>query len=215
MTSPVGSAFARARAAGLVRLRAAPDVPELALYLADELEGAWEAVGGELPYWAFAWAGGRGLARLVLDEPALVRGRRVVDFASGSGLVALAAARAGAREVVALELDPAAGEAIRENAAANGLAVEVRVGDALEGPPPPCDVLLAGDVFYERALAARALPWLDRAPAEVWVGDPGRNHSPAGLVAVREIPVTPDGTVERGLATCSVYCARGGLRPLC
>src|SRR5512141_2639387 len=123
-----------------------PLVPELSLWQATELS----------PLWAFPWAGGQALARHVLDHPALVTGRRVVDFASGSGLVAIAAARAGAAEAVAVDVDPFCRAAVALNAALNRVEIAFRAEDPLHAPLPACDVVLAGDVFYERALAADA-----------------------------------------------------------
>lgn len=179
-----------------------PHVPEIVLRLADEAHELWlkteeelEAIGLPPPFWAFAWAGGQGLARHVLDHPALVAGRRVVDLASGSGLVAIAAAKAGAACVVALDIDPFAREAATLNAAENGVAFEVvsedRIGAALDA-----DVLLAGDVFYDKSFAARLAPWFDELAAggiEVVVGDPGRAYLPIARVerlATYEVPVT-------------------------
>src|SRR5690606_23471246 len=130
------------------------------------------------PYWAFAWAGGQALARYILDRPEAVRGRRVLDFASGSGLVAIAAARAGAVRVAATEIDSFALTAIRLNAEANGVALECQAGDVLARPVDPAewDIVLAGDVCYERPMADRVIVWLEAAAAagvEVLLGDPG------------------------------------------
>jgi predicted nicotinamide N-methyase len=175
------------------RLGAPPYVPEVRLYLAEEVFGLWER-SGALPYWAFAWAGGLGLARHVLDHPGIVRGRTVLDVASGSGLVAIAAALAGAAQVTASDVDPAAVAAIALNAAANGVAVRV-AGDVLDGCGEGAQVVLAGDVFYEAPMAARVRPFLERAAgrgADVLVGDPGRAYLPGtGLtrVAAYRVPV--------------------------
>ena len=175
------------------RLGAPPYVPEVRLYLAEEVFGLWER-SGALPYWAFAWAGGLGLARHVLDHPGIVRGRTVLDVASGSGLVAIAAALAGAAQVTASDVDPAAVAAIAVNAAANGVAVRV-AGDVLDGCGEGAQVVLAGDVFYEAPMAARVRPFLERAAgrgADVLVGDPGRAYLPgSGLtrVAAYRVPV--------------------------
>src|SRR5439155_16472472 len=121
--------------------------------------------GADPPFWAFAWAGGQALARYLLDHPERVRGRQVIDLASGSGLVAIAAARAGAAAVTAYDIDPLAAAAIGVNAAANGVTVRAVCADVLDedGPPSPgADLVLAGDAFYERDLAARVLRFLER-----------------------------------------------------
>ncbi|HWG93179.1 MAG TPA: 50S ribosomal protein L11 methyltransferase, partial [Mycobacteriales bacterium] len=145
----------RARALVLERTRPArpPVVPELVLHLADDMDEAWASLQHELddgdlppPFWAFAWLGGQAVARHVLDAPDVVAGRTVLDLATGSGLCALAAARAGAARVTAVDVDPVAAEAVRLNAAANGLAVDVVARDLLDDDPPAVDVVLAGDV---------------------------------------------------------------------
>ncbi|MBB3936010.1 class I SAM-dependent methyltransferase [Aureimonas phyllosphaerae] len=179
-----------------------PHVPEIVLHLADEAHELWlkteeelEAIGLPPPFWAFAWAGGQGLARYVLDHPASVAGRRVVDLASGSGLVAIAAAQAGAAHVLALDIDPFAREAAELNAALNGVTLAIASEDRI-GRQVEADVLLAGDVFYDQGFAARLAPWFDGLAAggvEVLVGDPGRAYLPAARVerlAVYEVPVT-------------------------
>src|SRR5205823_6157841 len=154
--------------------------------------------GGEVaapPFWGFPWAGGQALARHVLDHPEVVAGRRVLDLASGSGLVAVAAARSGAARVRANEIDGYALAAITLNAAANGVPVAVHEGDLLDGDADGAEVVLAGDVFYSRDLATRVLAFLDRARAggaEVLVGDPGRAYLPRhrlAEVAAHEVPV--------------------------
>lgn len=202
MTPPLSlhrsEAFIRANTA----LIAPPHVPEIRLHLADEAHDLWErteeeleAIGLQPPFWAFAWAGGQGLARYVLDNPALVRGRKVLDFATGSGLVAIAAAKAGAAHVLAADVDPFCATAVRLNAAANRVAVEF-TGSDLVGALCAWDVILAGDVFYDRAFADRLLPWLAAMRAggcEVLVGDPGRAYLPkSGLeaLATYQVPVT-------------------------
>jgi predicted nicotinamide N-methyase len=167
----------------LVRL---PFVPEIRLHLADDaivLRARLEAqVGpGLTPFWANAWAGGQALARYVLDHPQLVAGRRVLDVASGSGLVAIAAAKAGAAEVTANDIDPYALAAVAMNATANAVTVAVSEGDLLVSDGGDADVILAGDAFYDPELAARMLGFLRRAAARdthVLVGDPGRGHLP-------------------------------------
>ena len=187
-------------------LIAPPHVPEIVLHLADEAHALWHRTEEELheiglppPFWAFAWAGGQGLARHVLDHPGLVAGRRVLDFASGSGLVAIAAMKAGAAAVLAADIDPFCKAAIDLNAQANGVAV-VFTGDDMVGRNGDLDgdwdTLLAGDVFYDRAFAARLLPWFAELKAkgtDILVGDPGRAYLPkTGLdrLATYEVPVT-------------------------
>ncbi len=193
--------------ASATRLQAPPRVPELRLHLADEMTRIWELTEAELgaqgvdpPFWAFAWAGGQAVARHLLDTPAEVEGRTVLDLATGSGLVALAALLAGARHATAVDLDPVAAAAARLNAAANGLAdrLTVTVGDLTAGAPPTVDVVLAGDVCYDRDMTAAVLPWLRRARAagtRVLLGDPGRAYLPSqGLrrVAEYDVPTTAD-----------------------
>lgn len=182
-------------------LRPAPTVPELALHQADDLEGLWRATGAEAPpYWAFAWLGGQALARYVLDEPTLVRGRRVLDLASGSGLVALAAARAGAAGVTAVDIDPQAAVVTVANAAANGLGVLAATADLLDAPPPAVDLVLAADVLYDRAMAPRVLHWLRAATVAgvtVLLADPGRDFLPqSGLTEVASYVLEADLTLE-------------------
>ena len=176
-----------------------PFVPEITLHQADEPIGLWEKTeeaGSEQPppFWAFAWAGGQALARHVLDHPDLVSGRSVLDLATGSGLVAVAAARAGAGPVIANDIDPYSLAAAAVNAAANGVEVRTVEADLLDTDDRYA-VVLAGDVFYSRAMAARVLPFLRRAAGRgslVLVGDPGRAYLPAqGLTerAVYDVPV--------------------------
>ncbi|MDT4988987.1 MAG: hypothetical protein QOI74_3081 [Micromonosporaceae bacterium] len=174
-------------------------LPELRLHLADEAIPLWERTererGGQQPppFWAFAWAGGQALARHLLDHPDLVRDRRVFDLAAGSGVVAIAAARAGAARVAANEIDPYATAAIAVNAELNGVDVSIILGDVLDGDADSADVVLAGDVFYSRPMTDRVLPFLRRAAARnalVLVGDPGRTYLPGErLTAVARYPV--------------------------
>jgi predicted nicotinamide N-methyase len=163
----------------------APIVPEVALHLASEITPIWQASEEwlkarniEPPFWAFAWPGGQALARAVLDEPGRVAGRRVLDFAAGCGIAAIAAAQAGAL-VEAAEIDPLAAAAIRLNAALNGVEIAVTAGDVV-GAACRWDVILAGDVCYEAPMTAHILPWLRRmaGEAEVWLADPGRAYLP-------------------------------------
>jgi predicted nicotinamide N-methyase len=179
-----------------------PLVPELSLYQATELTPLWHATAADLrgwddsPYWAFPWAGGQALARHVIDRPALVAGRRVLDFASGSGLVAIAAARAGAVEVTAVDVDPFCRAAVSLNAALNGVEIPFREESPLDLPLPDADVVLAGDVFYERGLAAAATAWFAALAARgtlVLAGDAGRVYAPAAghvEVAAFDVPTT-------------------------
>ncbi len=183
-------------------LIAPPHVPEITLHLASEVHDLWHKTESELeeiglppPFWAFAWAGGQGLARYVLDHPDLVRGRRVVDFASGSGLVAIAAAKAGAAAVLAADIDPWSAPAIRLNAVANGVEVGI-TGEDLVGRALEADILLAGDVFYDKGFADRLVPWFSDLVAggvTVLAGDPGRSYLPRQhlqQLATYEVPVT-------------------------
>ena len=177
---------------------APPLVPEITLHLATEITPIWQATEDWLharglapPFWAFAWPGSVALARHVLDHPALVAGKRVLDFAAGCGLAAIACARAGAARVEAAEIDPLAIAAIRLNAAANGAAVAALEGDVV-GSACRWDVLLCGDVCYEAPMTGHILPWLRRmaARAEVWIADPGRAYVPRdGMVALAQMTV--------------------------
>ncbi|MDX2201928.1 MAG: 50S ribosomal protein L11 methyltransferase [Hyphomicrobiaceae bacterium] len=185
------------------RLLAPPLVPEVRLHLAEESLPIWRKTEEELgelnvppPYWAFAWAGGQALARYVLDNRALVAGRSVLDLGSGSGLSAIAARLAGAAQVVAADIDALALAAIGLNARANGVDVAVRGDNVLTAPPEPFEVLLVGDLFYERALAEAVLGYARSARAlgaEVLVGDPRRSYFPKLVfeeVATYAVPVT-------------------------
>ncbi len=183
-------------------LIAPPHVPELRLHLADEAHDLWQKTEEELeqiglppPFWAFAWAGGQGLARYILDHPAIVKGRRVLDFASGSGLVGIAAAKAGATSVLASDIDPFCAVAIQLNAKANAEELEYTEVDCID-TDNGWDVVLAGDVFYDRSFADRLIPWFERLSArgaQVLVGDPGRSYLPKDKLiplAVYAVPVT-------------------------
>ena len=188
------------------RLLPVPYAPEIRLHVADEATVLWQkteeeldAIGLPPPFWAFAWAGGQALARYVLDNPALLDDATVVDFASGSGLVAIAAARAGARRVLASDLDPFAMAAIRLNAAANDVAGRVEpISDDILGTVPQAGLVLAADVFYERDLAAAVTDWLFGLHARgvtVLIGDPGRTYLPRTrltCLASYEVPVSRD-----------------------
>jgi predicted nicotinamide N-methyase len=186
------------------RVAAVPFVPEVQLHQAADAIALWETTESTAgadqppPFWAFAWAGGQALARYLLDRPELVAGKQVFDLAAGSGLVAVAAALAGAAGVTANEIDEYAGAAIALNAAVNATPVRVVVGDLLDGAPPEADVVLAGDVFYRKPMADRVLPFLDlarRSGAEVLVGDPGRAYLPRSRfvrLAGYDVPVVAD-----------------------
>ncbi len=183
------------------RLQAPPHAPELVLHLADEITPIWRLTEEELdkiglppPFWAFAWAGGQALARYILDNPHIVAGKRVVDFASGSGIVAIAAMRAGAASVLAADIDVFCEAAISLNAAANGVALDFTDVNLLDAPPPAeARVILAGDICYENPLATRVLAWLAAARdagATVLIGDPGRTYFPKdGLTKLAEYQV--------------------------
>ena len=191
---------------------APPHVPEIRLHLAHEAHDLWlkteeelEAIGLPPPFWAFAWAGGQGLARYVLDHPEVVRGKHVLDFASGSGLVAIAAMKAGAASVLAADIDPWASMAVKLNSRLNEVGIDFTSDDQL-GHSIGADVLLAGDVFYDKSFADALIPWFTSLAAQgttVIVGDPGRSYCPKGLMialASYEVPVTralEDGEVKK------------------
>ncbi|MCX7349532.1 MAG: methyltransferase [Alphaproteobacteria bacterium] len=165
-----------------------PLVPEVQLYLAHEAVPLWQKTEEELgemglppTFWAFAWAGGQALARHVLDHPEIVQGKRVIDLASGSGLVGIAAMKAGAARVLAADIDAFSVEAIAINAETNGVSVEATVRDLLDQPAEACDVVLVGDLFYEKGLAAKVFAWLEEAEGRgilTLIGDPGRSYLP-------------------------------------
>ncbi len=184
------------------RVLAPSHVPELELYLADDAVSLWELTEeqlGELglppPFWAFAWAGGQALARYVIDNAETVRGKSVLDVASGSGLVAIAAVKAGAVSALAVDIDAFASHAARLNAELNGVRVETSDADPV-GRATDSDVILVGDLFYDRDLAPRVLAWLIEQQAAgklVLIGDPGRTYLPRDKleqIAVYDIPVT-------------------------
>ncbi len=186
------------------RLLPVPHAPEISLYVADEATALWQKTEDELgeiglppPFWAFAWAGGQALARYILDHPEVVRGKSVLDFASGSGLVAIAAAKAGAQAVFATEIDDFALDAIALNAQANQADVTVLGGDRI-GSDEGWDVVLAGDVSYERDMAGRVTSWLQalyERGATVLIGDPGRSYLARDRleqIAEYRIPVSRD-----------------------
>ena len=210
MTDPVE--FIRANTA----LVSPPLVPEVKLHLATEVVPLWQLTEEELaargvppPYWAFAWAGGQALSRYVLDNPAIVTGKSVLDFGSGSGLVAICAAKAGADRVLAADIDEFAQAAIKLNAVANA-AIVAATADNLIGSDGNWRVILVGDMCYERPLAERLLEWLtDRAAhgATVLLGDPGRSYFPKGGVeklATYRVQTTRD-LEDREIRETGVY----------
>jgi predicted nicotinamide N-methyase len=194
------ASFVRAQ----TRLTPIPLVPEISIHAAGELTPIWSATQTTLdlndlepPYWAFPWAGGQALARFVLDHPETVRGRRVFDFATGSGMIAIAACRAGAREVLAADIDPFACTAARLNMKSAGVRFEVSERDWVGDPLDGFDVVLVGDMFYERGPAERFDRWfndLAAARREILAGDANRAYLPPGLecLARYDVPVSFD-----------------------
>jgi predicted nicotinamide N-methyase len=192
------TAFIRAN----TRLLPVPHAPEIRLHLADEATALWQkteeelgAIGLDPPFWAFAWAGGQALARYVLDHPGTVAGRRVLDVATGSGLVAIAAAMAGAARVEAIDIDAFSEAAVGLNAAANGVMVAAATGDPV-GTDDGWEVILAGDICYQRDMTEAMIGWLAPLAAAgrtVLIGDPGRTYLPRqrlDRLAEYEVPVT-------------------------
>lgn len=180
-----------------------PFVPEIRLWSATEMTPLWQATNEwldaravDVPFWSTPWAGGQALARWVIDHPEAVRGLRVIDFGAGSGLVAIAAALAGAAHVTAIDVDPLACSACTLNAEANGVAIDVRCEDVVGRLDLDADVLFAGDVWYERAPAERFARWLAdlAATTRVLTGDPGRTYAPKAFaeVARYEVPTWAD-----------------------
>ena len=169
-------------------IAALPSVPEISLHLADEVTDLWnktetdlESLGLPPPFWAFAWVGGQGIARYLLDHPARIAGHKVLDFACGSGLVGIAAMKAGALRVEAVDIDPFAIAATMLNATLNGVTIHATREDVI-GTDQGWDIILAGDVFYERDMVARVTPWLAALAARgalVLIGDPRRSFLPS------------------------------------
>ena len=183
-------------------IMAPPHVPEIRLHLADEAHDLWlktedelQAIGLPPPFWAFAWAGGQGLARYILDHPQTVAGKNVIDFASGSGLVAIAALMAGARAVLAIDIDPWTRTAVELNSRLNSVQITFSTEDII-GSDIDADLLLAGDVFYDKGFAERLIPWFEalaRSGTTIIVGDPGRSYCPRDrmqALATYQVPVT-------------------------
>lgn len=193
-----------------------PLVPEIRLHLAEESIALWEKTEEELerlglppPFWAFAWAGGQGLARYILDHPHIVAGHSVIDIASGSGLVAIAAMKAGASRVIANDIDEFAACAIALNAEANGVTIS-SLGDDVIGETIGADIVLVGDLFYERDVASRLLVWMQRlqgAGKTVLIGDPGRSYLPVEALeelARYDVPVTRE-LEDADIKRCTVW----------
>lgn len=182
------------------RIQPPPHTPELTLHLADEVTPIWRLteealaeIGLPPPFWAFAWAGGQALARYVLDNPEEVAGKRVIDFASGSGIVGIAAMKARAGHVLAADIDPFCGAALAVNSELNGVRLDYTDQNLLDAPPPDVDVILAGDICYEKPLADQVMNWLAAAHvrgARILIGDPGRSYFPrVGLEKLAEYEV--------------------------
>jgi predicted nicotinamide N-methyase len=179
-----------------------PLVPEIKLHLAHEAIPIWQKTEEELgelglppPFWAFAWAGGQALARYILDHPEIVKYKTVLDLASGSGLVALAAVKAGAKAVLAADIDAFSIAAIEVNAEVNDCVIQTTSEDLLAGPAAQFDVILVGDMFYEKTTAARCLAFLKTSQAQILIGDPSRSYLPKDQlekIATYSVPVSRD-----------------------
>lgn len=200
MPAEISTSHRRAFILQNTRLQRPAHIPELQLYLADEITPLWRMTEEELgetgvppPYWAFVWVGGQAIARYLLDGIEHVAGKRLLDFAAGSGLCAIAARKAGAASVVAVDVDPYSAEAVALNAAANRVDITFTGRDLLDSDPPIADLILAGDVCYEQPMADRVLTWLHKAHARgtrVLIGDPGRPFfQREGLIQIAEYQV--------------------------
>ena len=196
-----------------------PDLPDIRLHTAADVTVLWHLAGSELgltdpplPFWGFPWAGGLAVARYLVEHPETVRGRRVFDVASGSGLCAIVAARLGAATVHAADIDPLAQAAAALNADANHVRLSFSLGDHLDGPLPDADVILAGDVFYEEPMARRVMDWVRPAAAagiDVLLGSPARRYIPAGLECLATYHVRTTRELEHADSVeASVYTAR-------
>jgi predicted nicotinamide N-methyase len=189
------------------RIRTAPLIPEIPLHLASEVVPLWQMTEEELsranvapPYWAFAWAGGQAVSRFILDNPHHVAGRRVLDFATGSGIGAIAAALAGAKSVLASDIDMYALTSAAMNAALNGAAIAFTSSDLIGRLDLAVDVVLAGDICYEQPMAGQVEAWLKALAAQgvlVLMGDPGRTYKPkSGLVELQRYRVSTSRELE-------------------
>nr|WP_314433246.1 methyltransferase [uncultured Brevundimonas sp.] len=210
------------------RLQPVPHAPEISLWLADEITPIWRLTEEELgemglppPFWAFAWAGGQALSRYVIDHPHEVAGKRVLDFAAGSGLVGVAAMKAGAISVLCADIDPFCEAAVAANAAANGVPLSFTGQNLLDAPPPDVDVICAGDICYEKPMTEAVLAWLAQARAKgarVLIGDPGRTYFPReGLEFLAEyrVPTTrelEDQEIKRS-SVWSMPCPQDDFHP--
>lgn len=206
------------------RLQPVPGLPGVRLHLADDVAVTSRLAAAELgqadpdlPFWAFAWIGGLGIARYLAEHPDEVAGRRVLDVASGSGLCAIVAARAGAQAVHAADVDPLSEAAVALNANVNRVRVGFTRGDPLAAPPPSFDVILAGDVCYEQTMGNRMIDWLRIAAGRgtrVLVGDPGRRYLPPGLprLATYRVRTTREleDAVEKETSVFTIPVAGGG-----
>lgn len=190
-------------------LAAAPGVPELRIHTANAASGLRRLAAGANPYWAWCWAGGLALARHILDRPETVAGLRVLDLGAGSGLVGIAAARAGAAHVICADVDECAIAAIGLNARANHVSATALQADLLDGPPPEADLVLVGDLFYDRAVARRATGYLNRCAAagvSALIGDPGRTFLPIErLRPLADYPTRDFGESGIGETRASVF----------
>jgi predicted nicotinamide N-methyase len=210
MTIPDPAAFIHAN----TRLQLVPHAPEISLWLADEITPIWRLTEEELgelglppPFWAFAWAGGQALSRYLLDHPHEVAGKQVLDFAAGSGLVGVAAMQAGAASVLCADIAPFCQAAVAANAEANGVTLAFTDQNLLDAPPPPVDVICAGDICYEKPMTDAVLAWLARARTagtRVLIGDPGRTYFPrTGLDFLAEYSVPTTRELEDQEIKCS------------
>jgi predicted nicotinamide N-methyase len=205
-----------------MRIAPAPSLPEIRLYTAHPASGLWRLVGrGEgdnplPPYWAYHWAGGTVLARYILDRPKTVAGLRILDLGAGSGVVAIAAAKSGAKAVLAADIDRNAVAAITVNAVANAVSITTICEDITRGAPPAVDLVLVGDLFYGQELADRVAAFLERCVAagiEVLVGDPGRAHLPLSkLRLLAEYPVADFGTGKEAATKPSAVYSFGSAK---